>query len=427
MKRLKVFIEMHGNEIPVGEICGDSGADASFAYDRTYLKTGAPISVSLPLQQTPFSARQTSSFFEGLLPEGFTRKSVARWMQLDENDYLAILAGLGRECLGAIQIIDERDDSVPEESYRRLSLEQVKSLAAEGATRSAQIVVNSHLSLTGASGKVGLYYDPAENVWYQPFGTAPSTHIVKQSHVRFSNIVENEQLILRTAEKVGIPVAKSFIVNTDACGTKEPADEDILLATKRYDRDTEHALRKIGNIKAPLRLHQEDFAQALGIPSSEKYEKPGGKYLEKIFRLVRDVSENPLRDQMILLDTLIFDVLIGNTDNHIKNLSLLYSEDLNALHLAPVYDRVCTVVYKGSASEMSFSIAGEREWNKIGRETFAAAAPEMGIRKGVVLREYDRLKRAVPDALTAAAEELKTQGFLGIDELAKKIRQMCGL
>ena len=60
----------------------------------------------------------------------------------------------------------------------------MKALAAEGAQKSAEIVTRSHLSLTGASGKVGLYYDTAGNQWYLPQGTAPSTHIVKQSHVR---------------------------------------------------------------------------------------------------------------------------------------------------------------------------------------------------------------------------------------------------
>lgn len=53
------------------------------------------------------------------------------------------------------------------------------------------------MSQTGASGKVGLYYD--EEKWYLPIGEAPSTHIVKQSHVRLKRIVANEQLCLLTA------------------------------------------------------------------------------------------------------------------------------------------------------------------------------------------------------------------------------------
>lgn len=47
-------------------------------------------------------------------------------------------------------------------------------------------MTKAHLSLTGASGKVGLYYDTENSAWYLPVGTAPSTHIVKQSHIRLT-------------------------------------------------------------------------------------------------------------------------------------------------------------------------------------------------------------------------------------------------
>ena len=88
----------------------------------------------------------------------------------------------------------------------------MKELAAEGAQKSAEIVTKSHLSLTGASGKVGLYYDVVNDHWYLPQGTAPSTHIVKQSHVRLEGIVTNEQLSMMTAAKCGIDVPESFIM-----------------------------------------------------------------------------------------------------------------------------------------------------------------------------------------------------------------------
>ena len=96
-------------------------------------------------------------------------------MHADENDYLTILAGLGSECLGALQIVE--NDHTLEQSYKKLTFEQVRSLAQEGASESAQLVTKSHLSLTGASGKVGLYFNNVDKQWYQPIGSAPSTHI----------------------------------------------------------------------------------------------------------------------------------------------------------------------------------------------------------------------------------------------------------
>lgn len=168
-----VHIEINGDPVKVGSI-----SETGFCYDPVYLADpGAkPISVSLPLQEAPFSPEKTKCFFDGLLPEGFTRRAVAQWMHISEDDYFPMLAGLGCECLGAIRITDE-SDAVPAE-YQKLKLPQVQALAAEGAMQSVKLVTESHLSLTGASGKAGLYYDSPNDVWYQPLGTAPSTHSV---------------------------------------------------------------------------------------------------------------------------------------------------------------------------------------------------------------------------------------------------------
>ena len=415
MRTLKVSIEYNGAQRPVGTISGDDPADAEFCYDRDYLDSGKPISVSLPLTEAPFSPSKTRSFFEGLLPEGFTRRSVAQWIRADEQDYLSILAALGKECLGALQI-EDADSTDMGASYKMLSMDEVRKLAAEGATRSAEIVVSSHLSLTGASGKVGLYFDKKNGSWHQPLGTAPSTHIVKQSHVRLQNIIENEELALRTAMRLGIPTVESTVINTGAF-----AEDEILLAAKRYDRDLENSMHRIDGLPAPLRLHQEDFAQALGIPSSAKYERRGDNYLQKMFRLIRNESSDPIRDQIRLLDLLIYDFLIGNTDNHIKNISLLYDPDLKSISLAPSYDILSTVVYREGTAEMSVAVAGETDWRRISRETFINASADMGISPRIIRREYDRLSSGFADALYDSAQELMAQGLRHCGELAEKI------
>ena len=112
MRDFHVFIEQQGEQIYVGKITGSGSEDAIFTYAQEYLDnpSSCPISIHLPLQAQNFSAEETSLFFEGLLPEGFTRKCVAGWIHADEYDYLTILAALGRECLGAIQIIEDGMD-----------------------------------------------------------------------------------------------------------------------------------------------------------------------------------------------------------------------------------------------------------------------------------------------------------------------------
>ena len=115
---------------------------------------GMPISISLPFQDEKFSPEITKTFFESLLPEGFSRRAVADWIKSDEHDYITILAALGKECLGAIKISD--GEKLTSKKYERFTLEGVKALAAEGAKKSTKILIETHLSLTGASGKLTL-------------------------------------------------------------------------------------------------------------------------------------------------------------------------------------------------------------------------------------------------------------------------------
>ena len=146
---------------------------------------------------------------------------------------------------------------------------------------------------------------------------------------------------------------ESFIVNTG--GRK---DQDILFATRRYDRVFPEQPELIDGLPRPLRLHQEDFAQALGIRAREKYEQPGQEYLKRSFEMLRGFSSDPINDQLKLWDMLVFDYLIGNTDNHIKNLSILYSPNMKSIRLAPAYDIVSTCVYRESSRQMAIGIGG---------------------------------------------------------------------
>ena len=170
-----------------------------------------------------------------------------------------------------------------------------------------------------------------------------------------------------------------------------------------------------------MRLHQEDFAQALGIPGNRKYEGLGDGYLRKIFTLLRMVSENPMQDQLELLDLLIYDKLVGNTDNHIKNLSLLYNGDLSAARLAPAYDLVSTMIYKNTAAEMSIAIGGELRLDRISKQSFIDSDREIGLSRNLIQREYERLQSSLAGAIREVAGEMEKEGFLAAPEMAEKI------
>ena len=422
MRRLYVYIEINGREIYVGDITGDTSSDACFAYDGEYIAEGYPsISVSLPLSKRSFSADATRNFFEGILPEGFVRRSVADWLRTQEDDYLTILSDLGCECLGAFRISDKPCASA-HGSYKALSVDEVRALAREGVSKSTELVTAAHLSLTGASGKVGLYYDETGDTWYLPKGDAPSTHIVKQSHIRLSGIVTNEQLSLLTAARLGIEIPESFIINVGST-----QDSDVLFATKRYDRVIPPNHDNVGGLARPRRLHQEDLAQALGISSHDKYETADRSYLPEIFRIIRSYSADPIKDQLRLWDILIYDFLIGNTDNHIKNLSLLYSDDLRAVRLAPAYDIISTVIYPGSSREMAVGIGGQRDIDRITRDSFLQSAQNAGLSKKIAMQRFDRMADRFEEALEEVARELTGEGYTQAGEIKERILKNGGM
>ena len=283
---------------------------------------------------------------------------------------MTILAALGRECLGAIQIIKDGMD-VPKAGYQKLTKEDVCRLAKEGASEAAELVTKAHLSLTGASGKAGLYYKIDTNEWYLPIEAAPSTHIVKQSHVRLDGIVTNEQLCLQTAKNLGIDVPDSFVINVVN-----------LVKMKRC------------------------YLQHIDIYFVKKY------------------SSNPMEDQLKLWDICVFNYLIGNTDNHIKNVSLLYASDMASIRLAPAYDIVCTMIYPSSTTEMAVSIGCEYDIHKIKREHFCRELKNIGIGEKLAMRHYDDMLSRIESALEESCETLMQQGFIQAKDMKKRILEV---
>lgn len=423
MKTLLIYLEINGKQTYVGNITYNSQQDAGFAYANEYLQSekAVPISVSLPLQKERYGAMRTKIFFEGLLPEGFTRRTVAQWIHADEADYISILLGLGQECLGAIKVV-EPNQTTTIARYEQLDAKQIGELAAEGATKSAEMVTKSHLSLTGASGKVGLYYDDSKSRWFLPYGEAPSTHIVKQSHVRMNSIVTNEQLCLLTAQKLGISIPDSFIINMG-----NAKEEEVLFATKRYDRFIPKNGEMLNGLKVPYRLHQEDFAQALGKASAEKYEKDNEGYLRAMFQVLLQHAENPIKEQLKLWNIILYDYLVGNTDNHIKNYSLLYNSNLKGISLAPAYDIISTTVYEASTRDMGLMIGNCLNIDDITHNSFREESQKVGINEKMAMHMLEEMFSGFERALRDTASELTEQGFRAANQLCEQILQSGGI
>ena len=261
--------------------------------------------------------------------------------------------------------------------------------------------------------KIGLYRDPTDGAWYIPSGAAPSTHIVKAGSESFPHETLNEAVCLETARLCGFDVVDFELMDV---GGGQP-----LFAARRYDRDIPELPRMISGLPAPVRLHQEDFGQALRVPTQYKYEPTDGRYLEKAVGCASSCAE-PFGESMLVMQCVLFGYLVGNADDHLKNFALLYGHGLSSPTVAPLYDVVSTAAYENVFSEMGVSFGGSRRFDDVSRAGIEAVAARTGLPVSLVMGEFDELAESVPTALDAAARCFASEGFSDAEYVAETIK-----
>ncbi len=174
-------------------------------------------------------------------------------------------------------------------------------------------------------------------------------------------------------------------------------DQSFLLI-ERYDRTRDADGRLV-------RLHQEDFAQALGVPSQRKYASEGGPTFKDSFALLRQAATRPARDILKLADAAIFNLIIGNADAHAKNFSLLHID--GAIWLAPLYDLLSTVAYRDLSPKLAMKIAKKATLEEIESRHWDQFAEDVNIGAPYLRRRIRQLCEATLAQLDAPDSSLK--------------------
>jgi serine/threonine-protein kinase HipA len=333
------------DDLAVGKVNVAADGSLSLRYADRWLQTAAafPLSVTMPLRAEPYSSDVITPWLANLLPEEDQLKVLIRSLGLDQADVLAVLAVIGGDTAGALSFgaATARPlsaytplTSFYETADPRLALEfhfedlgrRPFLVGEEGVRQSlAGGQKKSALAVLGPDGAPVLRLPQEGDVLAIPLNGAPSTLIVKPDNPNLPGITENEVWCLHMAQAIGIEAAQSTILQS----TKRTA-----IGVLRYDR-------RLGRSGQLLRLHQEDFAQANGLPPGRKYERGTlpGLDLKTLLQTGRHVSAT---DALALLDQVIFNILVANTDAHAKNYSVILPVAA-ARRLAPIYD-VSTVL-----------------------------------------------------------------------------------
>lgn len=294
-----------------------------------------PLSLSLPLTLDNISLKgpPVEAYFDNLLPDSDTiRKRLQARFRTPSRDAFDLLAAIGRDCVGAIQLSppDEPPSDIAAIQSHPLTDADIEKLlvqtvaAPDFAGRLEED--DFRISLAGAQEKTALLWH--EKRWCKPLGTTPTTHIFKlplglvgNMQADMNTSVENEWLCAKILAAYGMPVAN--------CDIGHFGNQKALIV-ERFDRQLHSSGRYW------LRLVQEDFCQATGTPSFAKYEADGGPGMMAIARLLNGSVKRD-EDLACLVKAQLLFWMLAATDGHAKNFSIRILSG-GRYQLTPLYD-----------------------------------------------------------------------------------------
>ncbi|GLQ89695.1 HipA domain-containing protein [Dyella flagellata] len=344
-----------------------------FVYDEAW--TRFPLSPALDPKASPIvdgaTKRPVQWYFDNLLPEEGQRALLAKDAKIDQADAMGLLAYYGRESAGALTLLPESEFVPDADGLRplqdaRLS-ERIRQLPALPLTHAA----TKRMSLAGAQHKLAVVV--RDGVLYEPLGSEPSTHILKPDHPDqdFAHSVINEWFVMKLAASMGLEVPW-----VDRRYVPEPV---YLVA--RFDRQDDGGQTR--------RIHAIDACQLLGLAPLFKYKEGSIDAL----RQLADQCQLRAAARLRMFRWLAFNVLVGNGDAHLKNLSFLVDE--RGVNISPHYDLLSTSAYDTKAmgkdawpqlSELAWTIRDKLKFADMSTELLVAAGSDLGINSSATTR-----------------------------------------
>lgn len=298
---------------------------------------GTPsLSLSVPNTLKRLEGPHLERFFDNLLPENPLRATLERQYGVRPNDTFGLLRCIGLDCAGAVQFTESAQSNL-EGFHRELSAAELTHLVLTTPTIDTPDDLPLSASLGGVQPKLLLWREGDR--WFWPAAGAPSNVIAKPnpSNTPISGLLELEHWALDLARSVGIPAART---------TLETFGDRQVLLVDRFDRldqldgpaTADKQDRTPANHPATLRVHQEDFAQALSIPVAAKYEPASTSEHTRFQELVSKALPFANTDFIpSLIRQITFNAVVGNGDAHSKNYSLTLTAE-GEVELAPLYD-----------------------------------------------------------------------------------------
>ena len=388
----------------LGEITCDAGGRLDFAYDAVWREDDAayPLSLSMPLTAAGHGHDRIEPWLWGLLPDN--ENVLSRWarrFQVSARSAFSLLSATGEDCPGAVQFArPERADVLLAPGQREVvwlaaaDVEaRLRTLRSDNSAWRLDEDVGQ-FSLAGAQSKTALLREGGR--WGVPRGLTPTTHILKPPIPGFPGHCENEHLCLAVAGALGLPVARSRV---------RRFGRETAIVVERYDR-----MMAGGRL---VRLHQEDLCQALGRSPLNKYESEGGPGCRDIARAIRSHCGRPGEDLRTFVKAIALNRVLGGTDAHARNFSLLIGAGGKA-RLAPLYDLASALPYPGHYAprlRLAMKVGGEARLGYIRIRHWERFAADVGLPPEEVLGICRSVAAEVPDRLADIVSAARSKGL----------------
>ena len=398
-RRLNVFL----NARLVGRLEQAASGAINFAYDPQWLawENAMPVSTSLPLAERTWRGAEVINVFENLLPDvERVRRNVAERLGAAGTDAFSLLSVAGRDCVGALQFISDEEEPGPPGEVRDEELSEAQIAQLIRGLRVNPLGLDREdedfrISIAGAQDKTALLRK--DGVWQRPIGATATTHILKpaigviHNDIDLNDSVQNEFVCMELCRALGLDVAEANI---------ESFEDQLTLSVTRFDR----LWTDDGRL---LRLPQEDFCQAISVPSTRKYQRDGGPGVLDILERLKE-SDTPNEDRIAFFRAQLVFWLLGATDGHAKNFSIQLRPG-GRFVLAPLYDIISAqpIVDDGRIAhnryKLAMSVGDNNRYQimQISKRHFEQTADTAGLPKGTVDRLSEELDAAIPGALNA--------------------------
>lgn len=358
-----------------------------FTYDPEFLADphATPLSLSMPLADATYRQSATLPWLDGLLPD--SQDVRVRWAQrfgVSATNSFALLTHMGLDTPGAIQLVPSgtglpRDGRLEPLDQKALG----RRLRALRSEPDDWTTTGERWSLGGAQSKFALRW---RSGWFEAIGDEPTTHIIKPGISGFRGQGLNEHLTMTAARELGLQAAETRYEEFEG----EPA-----IIITRYDRAESDG--------AIARAHQEDMCMALSVARGKKYEDDGGPGAAAIVDLLRGIDASAQSVRRFLV-ALAFSYLVGASDAHAKNYSLLLRGP--RVTLAPLYDIASSLPYDAppdsALRRLAMAISGEKRFGMVGQQHWARLARRAGVDPEWLWGRVINLAAELPDALSSA-------------------------